>query len=72
MKYDAATKTYYLYSVDGLKWLSKESNTNSNQFFGYTVKLTSDVDMTGISFDPIGKAKHSWVLLMVEIILSAI
>jgi small nuclear ribonucleoprotein (snRNP)-like protein len=57
VKYDAATKTYYLYSVDGLKWLSTESNTNSNQFSGYTVKLTSDVDMTGISFDPIGKAK---------------
>jgi hypothetical protein len=57
VKYDAATKTYYLYSVDGLKWLSTESNTKSNQFSGYTVKLTSDVDMTGISFDPIGKAK---------------
>jgi len=57
VKYDAATKTYYLYSVDGLKWLSTETNTNNKNFEGYTVKLTSDVDMNGISFDPIGKAK---------------
>ena len=57
VKYDAATKTYYLYSVDGLKWLSTETNTNNKNFEGHTVKLTSDVDMTGISFEPIGKAK---------------
>ena len=56
VKYDAATKTYYLYSVDGLKWLSTETNTNNKNFKGHTVKLTSDVDMTGISFEPIGKA----------------
>ncbi len=55
VKYDAATKTYYLYSVDGLKWLSTESNTNGNQFSGYTVKLTSDVDLNGIAWTPIGK-----------------
>lgn len=57
VKYDAATKTYYLYSVDGLKWLSTESNTNSNQFSGYTVKLTSDVDMTNVAWTPIGTTK---------------
>ncbi len=56
VKYDAATKTYYLYSVDGLKWLSTETNTNNKNFEGHTVKLTSDVDMNGISFEPIGKA----------------
>ena len=54
VKYDAATKTYYLYSVDGLKWLSTASNTNSNQFSGYTVKLTSDVDMKNVDWTPIG------------------
>ena len=54
VKYDAATKTYYLYSVDGLKWLSTESNNNSNQFSGYTVKLTSDVDMKNVDWTPIG------------------
>ena len=53
VKYDAATKTYYLYSVDGLKWLSTETNTNSNQFSGYTVKLTSDVDLKGAPWTPI-------------------
>ena len=57
VKYDAATKTYYLYSAAGLQWLSTETNTNNKNFSGYTVKLTSDVDMMGISFDPIGKAK---------------
>ena len=57
MKYDAATKTYYLYSVDGLNWLSTESNTNSNQFSGYTVKLTSDVDMKNVAWTPIGTTK---------------
>lgn len=57
VKYDAATKTYYLYSVDGLKWLSTESNTNSNQFSGYTVKLTSDVDMKNVAWTPIGTTK---------------
>ena len=54
VKYDAATKTYYLYSVDGLKWLSTETNTNNNQFSGYTVKLTSDVDLNGVAWAPIG------------------
>lgn len=57
VKYDAATKTYYLYSVDGLNWLSTESNTNSNQFSGYTVKLTSDVDMKNVAWTPIGTTK---------------
>ncbi len=57
VKYDAATKTYYLYSVDGLKWLSTETNTNNNQFSGYTVKLTSDVDMANITWTPIGTTK---------------
>lgn len=57
VKYDAATKTYYLYSAAGLAWLSTETNTNNNQFSGYTVKLTSDVDMNGITFAPIGKSK---------------
>jgi len=57
VKYDAATKTYYLYSAAGLNWLSTETNTNNKNFEGYTVKLTSDVDMNGISFDPIGTTK---------------
>lgn len=57
VKYDAATKTYYLYSVDGLKWLSTETNTNNNQFSGYTVKLTSDVDLNGVVWTPIGTNK---------------
>lgn len=57
VKYDAATKTYYLYSVDGLKWLSTETNTNNNQFSGYTVKLTSDVDMKNVAWTPIGTTK---------------
>ena len=57
VKYDAATKTYYLYSVDGLNWLSTESNTNNNQFSGYTVKLTSDVDMKNVAWTPIGTNK---------------
>ena len=54
VKYDAATKTYYLYSAAGLQWLSTETNANSNQFSGYTVKLTSDVDLNGVTWTPIG------------------
>lgn len=54
VKYDAATKTYYLYSAAGLQWLSTETNTNNNQFSGYTVKLTSDVDLNGVAWTPIG------------------
>ena len=57
VKYDAATKTYYLYSVDGLQWLSTQTNTNNNQFSGYTVKLTSDVDMKNVAWTPIGTTK---------------
>lgn len=57
VKYDDATKTYYLYSVDGLQWLSTETNTKNNQFSGYTVKLTSDVDMKNVAWTPIGTTK---------------
>ena len=53
VKYDAATMTYYLYSVDGLQWLSTETNTKNNQFSGCTVKLTSDVDLKGAPWTPI-------------------
>ena len=56
VKYDAATRTYYLYSVDGLKWLSTETNTNNNNFSGYTVKLTSDVDLNNVAWTPIGQS----------------
>ena len=56
VKYDAATRTYYLYSVDGLEWLSTETNTNNNNFSGYTVKLTSDVDLNNVAWTPIGQS----------------
>ena len=56
VKYDAATRTYYLYSAAGLKWLSTETNTNNNQFSGYTVKLTSDVDLNNVAWTPIGQS----------------
>ena len=57
VKYDAATKTYYLYSANGLKWVSEQSN--SNTFNGYTIKLSSDVDLTNVSWTPIGNSsKH--------------
>ena len=56
VKYDAATRTYYLYSATGLKWLSNETNTNNNNFSGYTVKLTSDVDLNNVAWTPIGQS----------------
>lgn len=56
VKYDAATRTYYLYSAAGLEWLSTETNTNNNQFSGYTVKLTSDVDLNNVAWTPIGQS----------------
>ena len=55
VKYDDATRTYYLYSVAGLEWLSTETNTNNN-FSGYTVKLTSDVDLNNVAWTPIGQS----------------
>ena len=54
VKYDAASGTYYIYSVAGLQWLSDETNTNNNQFSGYTVKLISNIDMTNVDWIPIG------------------
>lgn len=56
VKYDAATRTYYLYSAAGLEWLSTETNTNNNQFSGCTVKLTSDVDLNNVAWTPIGQS----------------
>ena len=56
VKYDDATRTYYLYSVAGLEWLSTETNTNNNNFSGYTVKLTSDVDLNNVAWTPIGQS----------------
>ena len=56
VKYDAATRTYYLYSAAGLEWLSTETNRNNNQFSGYTVKLTSDVDLNNVAWTPIGQS----------------
>ena len=56
VKYDAATRTYYLYSAAGLEWLSTQTNTNNNQFSGYTVKLTSDVDLNNVAWTPIGQS----------------
>ena len=56
VKYDAATRTYYLYSAAGLEWLSTETNTNNNQFSGYTVKLTSDVNLNNVAWTPIGQS----------------
>ena len=56
VKYDDATRTYYLYSVAGLEWLSTETNTNNNNFSGYTVKLTSDVDLNHVAWTPIGQS----------------
>lgn len=56
VKYDAATRTYYLYSAAGLEWLSNETNINNNNFSGYTVKLTSDVDLNGVTWTPIGQS----------------
>lgn len=55
VRYDAATKTYYLYSAAGLKWVAAQTNENNNNFAGYTVKLTSDVDLKNESWTPIGQ-----------------
>lgn len=55
VRYDAATKTYYLYSAAGLKWVAAQTNENNNNFAGYTVKLTSDVDLKNETWTPIGQ-----------------
>lgn len=54
VKFDAETGTYYINSAAGLQWLSTETGTNNNQFTGYTVKLSSDIDMTNVDWTPIG------------------
>lgn len=54
VKIDPETGTYYINSAAGLQWLSTETGTNNNQFTGYTVKLSSDIDMTNADWTPIG------------------
>ena len=54
VQYDATNGTYYLNSAAGLQWLSNKTSTNNNQFAGDTVKLLSNIDMTGIDWTPIG------------------
>lgn len=54
VKLDPETGTYYINSASGLQWLSTETGTNNNQFSGYTVKLSSDIDMTNVDWTPIG------------------
>lgn len=44
--------TYYLSSVDGLKWLSEQAA--SSQLKGQTFILDADIDMTGVEWEPIG------------------
>ena len=41
---DAANKTYYLSSVNGLKWFQQETE-NKGWFQGYTVKLSTDIEL---------------------------
>ncbi len=51
---DEVNKTYYLSSKAGLTWFADQTNTKSNAFKDYTIKLTSDVDLAGEAWTPVG------------------
>lgn len=53
--YDDATQTYSIGSVDGMKWFAKELNVNKNSFSGKTIRLTQNIDLDGIDWEPIGQ-----------------
>lgn len=64
VKYDAKNKTFSVYSAKGLQWIANVTNgveefptltkATANGFEGYTVELTSDIDLKGIKWTPIG------------------
>ena len=57
VSYDAATSTYFLTSKAGLTWFAEQTNTPSStygDFNGKTVRLTTDVDLNGVDWKPIG------------------
>lgn len=46
---------YELLSKEGLLWLANEVNVINNSFSGMTVKLTANIDLAGIDWEPIGQ-----------------
>ncbi len=64
VRYDAPTQTFSVYSAEGLQWIADVTNgtkvfattkaTGSNSFEGYTVALTSDIDLKSVNWTPIG------------------
>lgn len=51
---DKVNNTYYLSSEAGLTWFANQTNKQNNSFENYTVKLTSDIDLVGKEWTPIG------------------
>lgn len=49
---DAANSTYMISSKAGLVWVSEQSAAGNN-FKGYTVKVVSDINMSGVNWNPI-------------------
>lgn len=46
--------TYKISNAAGLKWFADQVNNNRNPFLNQTVELTSDIDLAGIDWKPIG------------------
>lgn len=57
VSYDEATSTFFLSSKAGLAWFADQTNTPGSSygnFTGKTVKLTTNVDLSGETWIPIG------------------
>lgn len=58
VSFDETNATYSISGADGLQWVADQVNGTtraaSNTFSGQTIKLTSDIDLAGIDWTPIG------------------
>ena len=50
-----AAGAYNIFNADGMLWFANEVNVNGNTFSGKTVKLTADIDLAGIDWQPISQ-----------------
>lgn len=53
--YENFATVTYLASAADMQWFANEVNANSNSFSGKTVKLSADINLAGIDWDPIGQ-----------------